>query len=529
MRRIVLEAVRAGAIGFATSTLEQHNGEDGMPMPSRLADEREMLALTGALGEAGTRRVHADQGHDLHDAVAREDRRGQRPAGDDRRDVRRSRRSARACSASSARSRRRARAAASCGRRSGCFPLGMEFTLRHPYPLEAFLGWRPGHRGRRRGAAIGACSPIPSFRTALKDETAPPGVPNRFSDKTWPHLTIAEVHAARAPRPASGADDRRAGRAIGPPSVRRASSTSASTASWTRCSTAGCSTPTRTRCASCCAIRNAAVALSDAGAHLSFLCDAGFGLHLFGHWVRERGDLTLEEAVQRVTSDVAGAYRIADRGRLAPGAWADLMLFDPETVGRGAKRRVNDLPTGATRARHAGGRPARRVGQRRAHGGRARRRSPTAAARGGSARLRSRIYSSDPPLPRLIYARGALMTVTGIDHIQLAMPAGREDEARAFYARLLGYPRDREAAGAGQARRRVVRERRGEDPPRGGAGLSAGAKAHPALLVRDLPGLVLRLREAGAAVVDDEPLAGYYSVFTADPFGNRLGLMEPLR
>src|SRR5215470_12303374 len=53
MRGIVLEAVRAGAIGFATSTLEQHNGENGIPMPSRLADEREMLALTGALGEAG--------------------------------------------------------------------------------------------------------------------------------------------------------------------------------------------------------------------------------------------------------------------------------------------------------------------------------------------------------------------------------------------------------------------------------------------------------------------------------------------
>ena len=53
MRRLVLEAVRAGAIGFATSTLEQHNGENGVPMPSRLADEREMAALTGALGEAG--------------------------------------------------------------------------------------------------------------------------------------------------------------------------------------------------------------------------------------------------------------------------------------------------------------------------------------------------------------------------------------------------------------------------------------------------------------------------------------------
>ena len=50
---IVLEAVRVGAIGFATSTAEQHNGEAGVPMPSRLADERELMALTGALGEAG--------------------------------------------------------------------------------------------------------------------------------------------------------------------------------------------------------------------------------------------------------------------------------------------------------------------------------------------------------------------------------------------------------------------------------------------------------------------------------------------
>ncbi|MGH7353050.1 MAG: amidohydrolase family protein, partial [Candidatus Rokuibacteriota bacterium] len=53
MRRIVLEAAGAGAIGFATSTLEQHNGENGIPMPSRLADAKELAALTGALGEAG--------------------------------------------------------------------------------------------------------------------------------------------------------------------------------------------------------------------------------------------------------------------------------------------------------------------------------------------------------------------------------------------------------------------------------------------------------------------------------------------
>jgi N-acyl-D-aspartate/D-glutamate deacylase len=94
---------------------------------------------------------------------------------------------------------------------------------------------------------------------------------------------------------------------------------------------------------------HAQITLSDAGAHLSFLCDAGFGLHLYGHWVRERGDLTLEQAVQAVTSRPASLYRIKDRGHIAPGAWADLILFDPAKIGRGEKRRVWDLPGGASR------------------------------------------------------------------------------------------------------------------------------------------------------------------------------------
>ena len=53
--------------------------------------------------------------------------------------------------------------------------------------------------------------------------------------------------------------------------------------------------------------------------------------------------------MQAVTSRPAALYRIRDRGRLAPGAWADLILFDPATVGRGPKRRVFDLPAGASR------------------------------------------------------------------------------------------------------------------------------------------------------------------------------------
>ena len=184
MRRIVLEALRAGAIGFATSTLEQHNGENGIPMPSRLADEREMLALTGALGEAGRGVFMLTKGMTSTDPLAREDRGGQRPAGDDRGDVRGSRRSRPACSASSARSRRRAARGRELWAQVGCFPLGMEFTLRHPYPLEAFLAWRPAieaddearyrararrsvvpRRGSSRRSASPACPTASATRT----------------------------------------------------------------------------------------------------------------------------------------------------------------------------------------------------------------------------------------------------------------------------------------------------------------------------------------------------------------------------
>jgi N-acyl-D-aspartate/D-glutamate deacylase len=91
------------------------------------------------------------------------------------------------------------------------------------------------------------------------------------------------------------------------------------------------------------------VSLSDAGAHLTFFNDAGFGLHLLGHWVRERGVLSLPEAVRKLTSEPAEVFGIRDRGRIAPGQWADLLLFDPATVGRGPKERVHDLPGGGAR------------------------------------------------------------------------------------------------------------------------------------------------------------------------------------
>ncbi|NBS96639.1 MAG: hypothetical protein EBT08_10935, partial [Betaproteobacteria bacterium] len=91
------------------------------------------------------------------------------------------------------------------------------------------------------------------------------------------------------------------------------------------------------------------ITLSDAGAHLGYMCDAGFGLHLLGHWVRDRQLFSLAEGIRRLTSQAADAFRIPTRGRIVEGAPADLLLFDPDTVGISRPLVQPDLPSGASR------------------------------------------------------------------------------------------------------------------------------------------------------------------------------------
>ena len=109
-----------------------------------------------------------------------------------------------------------------------------------------------------------------------------------------------------------------------------------------------------------------------------------------------------------------------------------------------------------------------------------------------------------------------------LDHVQVAMPAGREDDARTFYAGLLGL-RELEKPEALRARGGVWFE----------PGLHLGVeaefrparKAHPGLRVRDLDGLAARLADAGAPVRWDDALPGERRFYTEDPFGNRVELL----
>ena len=118
------------------------------------------------------------------------------------------------------------------------------------------------------------------------------------------------------------------------------------------------------------------------------------------------------------------------------------------------------------------------------------------------------------------------MTVLALDHVQLAMPPGREAEARAFYAGLLGLPE---------------RDKPGVLAARGGCWFALGSvqvhlgveegfvparKAHPAFRVDDLAALAAKLAAAGHPARHDAPLDGRDRLFVDDPFGNRIELVQ---
>jgi len=119
------------------------------------------------------------------------------------------------------------------------------------------------------------------------------------------------------------------------------------------------------------------------------------------------------------------------------------------------------------------------------------------------------------------------MRIERLDHVQLVMPPGGEDAARAFYCGTLGIPEVSKPMHLAK---------------RGGCWFESGAlkihlgveqdfrparKAHPAFIVADLPALIRRISGFGYRIVEDKPLAGYDRRYVDDPFGNRIELMEP--
>ena len=120
----------------------------------------------------------------------------------------------------------------------------------------------------------------------------------------------------------------------------------------------------------------------------------------------------------------------------------------------------------------------------------------------------------------------ATPSVTAIDHVQLAMPAGREEDARRFYSGLLGLPERAKppalaTRGGAWFESASVKIHLGVE-----ADFRPARKAHPALRVRGLRALVAVLCAGGHEVVEDGPVEGRDRVYVDDPFGNRIELIE---
>ncbi len=341
MRDLVRDALLAGAIGFATSKAATHVGHRGRPVPSRAADVSEIQSLAQVLGEVGDGILQATVGKELFlDEFAEIARTTGRPvtwtallagfslgAGDHHEQLRRS------------------EALAADG--LPIFPqvtpraLMFEYQFRQPFLFEPMSLFKPvAAAGQKDKCRIYA---DPTFRAAFA-ERMEVGAKEDFRSSfamtvisqcsQEPELEerlLFDVARERQARPTDLALD-----------LALATNLEARfrmpVANYDE-------SEVEPLLKSPCTV----IGLSDAGAHASQLCDACLPTYLLGHWVREKGAFTLEQAVRMLTSRPAEVFGLLDRGRIALGVPADIVVFDPAVVGSGRIRRRYDLPAGADR------------------------------------------------------------------------------------------------------------------------------------------------------------------------------------
>ena len=347
-RKQMAEALRqcmmAGAIGFGTSTLEGHNGDGGVPMPSRFADAAELRALAAVLGDFGRGVFQITKGEtptiEYLEALAAENGRpiqicpmlqdpGHPEAVFEFMD-----------------------AYAAAGSRGhelygqvSPFPEIMDFNLHQPFPFESIDAWRPAMEASD-ATALSEVFRDASFRAQVKAELATQGAPFRFSNQ-WNTMTI-KTPGSEASRNLMGKTVATIAAARGVHPLDCVLDIALEDELETEF-TVGMFNAVETEVARLITHPRSCIGLGDAGAHLTFFCQAGTGLFLIQRYVRERGDLTLEDAIRRLTAQPAEAMRIADRGRIEVGAHADLFLFDPDEAGIGPRCLVDDLPGGLER------------------------------------------------------------------------------------------------------------------------------------------------------------------------------------
>jgi N-acyl-D-amino-acid deacylase len=344
MKAMVADAMANGAIGFGSSYSPNHSGFEGVPMPSTVSALDELDALVGAMGPRGSGVVQLASGRttveDLEQISARHGRRifmSAAVAMYNEQEPTRSRDVFAACHAAHARGN-------GVYVQIPCQPLSFDFTLANAYPFH-------GHPTFWEVKALPPAKLKPvlrdaSFRERFRQDLKAP-LPGLIFQGNWNRVVVA-VAAKPANQRLVNRDIAEIAREAGRDPVDvifdlalEEDLETAFLGKFLNVVEDGVGPLLKDEAG--------VVALSDAGAHLVYMCDAGFGLHFLARWVRERGLFDLVEGVRRLTSHQADLYGIEGRGRIEVGAHADLLLFDPATVGVSPARRVADLPGGGRR------------------------------------------------------------------------------------------------------------------------------------------------------------------------------------
>jgi N-acyl-D-amino-acid deacylase len=340
MKRLVREAIDAGAIGFASSKSPTHVGYAGKPVPSRQAEVEEIATLAEALGEAGRGVFQATAGPGLFiEELGKIARRIDRPVtwtallagmggpGSHRPLLERS--------------ERVLAEGALVVPQVACRPLNFDLDFAEPFAFESMQSFQAVSAADRDGKIALYRDPV--FRDAFRAELAN-GRMAAFH-RGWERIVVSH-HPGEPALVERRLVEIARERGVDPIDLMLDLALATDLEARFRFPILNFD---EDEVAELLHHPAGVLGLSDAGAHANQLCDACFSTHLLGHWVRERGTLTLERAVWMLTARPAEVMGITDRGRLAAGLAADVVVFDPATVGAGALRRVGDLPAGADR------------------------------------------------------------------------------------------------------------------------------------------------------------------------------------
>jgi N-acyl-D-amino-acid deacylase len=339
MKKLMREAMDAGAIGFGTSKSITHNGYAGKPVPSRQATVEEMHELVSVMGELKRGLMQITIGREFSTKeMAEVSRKYQVPVtwtallsymygpGGHRKQLE----------------------IAAQQRQSGalvipqvsCRPLNFEFTFAEPFIFdvqklmhELAIEDAKSPGARRRAYAD------PAWRKRFTAELTP------VFQRWWDRTVIAWAPSAKELEEQPLAE---AARKVGKDPVDLALDLALASDLQARFRMAVLNFD-EGEVSDLITDPNTIIALSDAGAHASQLCDACYSTYLLGHWVRDKKTFTVEQAVHHLTQRPAEMFGITDRGVLAQGRPADVVVFDPKTVGPGPLKRVYDLPSGADR------------------------------------------------------------------------------------------------------------------------------------------------------------------------------------